>query len=158
MDLQDELLKLIDRVNAEQVDYAICGGLAVAIHGYPRFTKDIDLLVRAPDLPRLAKILGALGFTLSSGRLLFGAGTPRQREIHRFSKAQGRDLLTVDLLLVNAGLEDAWGSRQVFDWRGRRVQVVSPEGLAHLKRLAGREQDLLDLKQLGFDQDGAPGE
>jgi len=50
-------------------------------------------------------------------------------------------------------LQPVWDDRDVFEWQGRQVQIVSAEGLARMKRLAGRDQDLLDLKQLGLGSD-----
>jgi hypothetical protein len=63
-------------------------------------------------------------------------------------------VLPLDLLLVGPVLEEAWSSREVFEWKGRRAKVVSVEGLAKMKRLAGRDQDRRDLKDLGFEEDG----
>ena len=42
-DIFDEFQNLIGRINKEQIDYAVCGGWAMAIHGAPRATVDIDL-------------------------------------------------------------------------------------------------------------------
>ncbi len=53
MDLYDELMALIDAFADANIDYALCGGIAVAFYGYPRFTKDIDILIRAEDLDRI---------------------------------------------------------------------------------------------------------
>ena len=50
MKLKDELLKIIDCLDQAGVDYGLCGGLAVVVHGYPRLTKDIDLLIRSESL------------------------------------------------------------------------------------------------------------
>ena len=50
MNLYDELLALVDVLEQNQLEYALCGGLAVGILGHPRMTKDIDLLVRAEDV------------------------------------------------------------------------------------------------------------
>lgn len=41
VNLVDELRGLLESLNGAGVEYAVCGGIAVAIHGYPRFTKDI---------------------------------------------------------------------------------------------------------------------
>ena len=60
-------------------------------------------------------------------------------------------MLTVDLLLVTPVLEDVWASREVFEWEGRRVTVVSLAGLTKMKRMAGRDQDLADLENLGVE-------
>ena len=53
MDLYDELVALVDALERQGSGYAICGGIAVALHGYPRFTRDIDLLIRREDLPKV---------------------------------------------------------------------------------------------------------
>lgn len=50
MNLELELREIIRLFNQERIDYALCGGMAVAIHGHPRFTKDIDLLVTQESL------------------------------------------------------------------------------------------------------------
>jgi len=153
MDLRAELLGLVDRLAAARVEYAICGGVALAIHGYPRFTKDIDLLVRREDLERVVSTVAVLGFTLDAGLLPFDAGGPRAREVRRISKAEGGEVLTLDLLLVSPVLQGVWRSRGTFEWEGRRVSVVSRAGLIEMKRLTGREQDLLDARRLESPRD-----
>ena len=150
MDLYEELLGIIDALNDAEIDYAICGGIAVAFYGYPRFTKDIDLLVEKKDLEKIQSTLGERGFILKAGPIPFSAGTAQQREIYRISKIEGKELLTVDLLLVYPILQDVWEEREVFEWRGKHVQVVSLEGLGKMKLLSRRDQDLLDLKKLGI--------
>jgi hypothetical protein len=154
MDLYDELVGILQRLDDQGIDYAICGGIAVALHGYPRFTKDIDLVVLAEDAERVADALEPQGFVFRAGRVPFDVGGPYEREIYRVSKIENGETLTLDLLLVNEALQDVWEQRELFDWRGRRISVVSVQGLAKMKRLAGRDQDLLDLKMLGLLDDG----
>jgi hypothetical protein len=151
MDLYDEFLGLIDALEKDGIDHAVCGGVALAIHGHPRFTKDIDILIRSEDLDRVRTAVGRRGFTIDGGCLPFGAGGPLAREVHRVSKVEGSQVLTLDLLLVSPALEDAWRGREMFAWRGRRLRAVSVEGLAMMKRLAGRSQDLVDLESLGLE-------
>jgi hypothetical protein len=160
MDLYSELLHLIDALNSAQLGYAVCGGIAVAIYGYPRFTKDIDLLIRSEDLARVLKTIEPRGFIDAAGSISFDTGGPQERVVHRISKIEGAEILTLDLLLVSPALEDVWQQREMFQWQGRALQLVSAEGLAKMKRLAGRDQDLLDLKKLGFadEQDAAAGD
>ena len=50
MDLKQELLGVVATLNRADVPYALCGGMAVVLHGHPRLTRDIDLLIRKPDL------------------------------------------------------------------------------------------------------------
>jgi len=153
MDLRDELLGLVECLAEENIDYAICGGIALAIHGYPRFTKDIDILVQSEDLDRAIHAVARIGFVLDSGTLPFDQGGPRAREVRRISKTEGAEVLTLDLLLVSPVLESVWSSRGGFEWQDRHLQVVSREGLVEMKRLAGRDQDLLDVKQLESSSD-----
>jgi hypothetical protein len=143
MDLYDELRSLVTALEQQHVEYAICGGVALAFHGYPRFTKDIDLLILATDCDRVLGVAERQGFLDPAGRIPFETG-----EVYRTSKTVGADILTLDLLLVNAPLEDVWKGREVYCWKGLDVQVVSAQGLVKMKRLAGRDQDLLDVKKL----------
>jgi len=60
--LESELRELVQRFNEAKVEYALCGGMAVALHGYPRFTKDIDFLIPLESLDQARKIAAASGF------------------------------------------------------------------------------------------------
>lgn len=153
MDLYEELVATIDALHEARLDYALCGGVAVAFHGYPRFTKDIDLLVRKDDLERIVAVLGKRGFRERVGPIRFDAGTDRERESYRISKPEGHEVLTVDLLQLSPALRTVWEGREAYEWKGRRVIVVSREGLRQMKRLAGHTQDLLDLEKLGLETD-----
>lgn len=61
MDLRQELLKLVAALQQAGIDYAVCGGFAVAIHGYPRLTTDIDLLIRSVNLDAACTALATAG-------------------------------------------------------------------------------------------------
>lgn len=143
MNLEQELLSLTRRLNTEDIDYAVCGGLAMAIHGFVRGTKDIDILIRKEDLPRVEKIAEAAGFIIP-----FGTGTPDAREIFRVSKVINNTVVPVDLMLVAPSLESAWRDRVIAGLDGEHIRVISKEGLAAMKRTAGRPQDLLDIEKL----------
>ncbi len=153
MNLYEELVGLVTVLEDSGLDYALCGGVALAFHGHPRFTKDIDLLVRKEDLEKVRKAAAKCGFTVEGGRLPFRLGKPDEQIIHRVSKVSGTEILTLDLLLVSPGLEEVWNSRGVFEWKGRQVRAVSRDGLAQMKRLAGRKQDLADIEQLEAHKD-----
>ena len=153
MSLVAELESVVDLLHEAGVEYALCGGLAVAVHGYERFTKDIDLLVLADDAPRITALVRQLGFSLSTGPMPFGVGTGEEREVHRISKLLEHGPLPLDLVVVGPALQGVWETRQQRRWRGRHLTVISADGLATMKRLAGRPQDLLDLERLGFPPD-----
>ena len=153
MDLFDEMFGLTSAFNAAQIPYAVAGGMAVAIHGYPRFTKDIDLLILPQDEARALSVAAERMFEFDGGRFPMGSGEPVEREIVRVSKIEGKVIVTLDLMIVNQTILPAWESRIDFDLHGHRVTVVSREGLKLLKELAGRKQDFLDLEKLGLDHD-----
>ena len=155
MDLYDEFFSLIEAFDAAAVPYAVCGGIAVAIHGFARFTVDIDLLIHPSDEQRALQVSAGRQFTLEGGRLPMGEVEGSKWEIVRVSKIVGRELLTLDLMLVGEEVQLAWDDRAVVDYAGRRISVVSRTGLKLLKQLAGRRKDLLDLEQLGLNDDAA---
>jgi hypothetical protein len=70
--------------------------------------------------------------------------------IERVFSGSGASIVSLDLLLVSPALQAAWADRDVFIWQGRPISVVSAHGLALMKRLAGREQDWLDLRKRGL--------
>ena len=148
MDLFTELTAIIDKLNAEEINYALCGGMAMAIHGYPRFTADIDIIILLKDIALVKEALKSIDFTFAAGPFPFDVHGPHPREIYRISKIIGEEIVTLDLLIVNKPLETVWNSKEVFLMEGREFSVVSREGLILMKRIAGREQDLLDIKKL----------
>lgn len=64
MRLNKDLRELVELLNSNHVEFLIVGGFAVAWHGYPRFTADLDFLVRpgAPNAERIVATLDAFGF------------------------------------------------------------------------------------------------
>ncbi len=149
--LIEQLKRLLDALAQEKLEYALCGGIAVNIHGHVRTTQDIDVLVQEKDLSRVMPLLQRLNFTFTSGRVPFQAGTADERKLYRATQIEDTDVLTVDVLIVTPILEDVWESRQVFAWLDRAVTVVSLEGLTKMKLMAGRHQDLADLENLGIE-------
>ncbi|HEX3479726.1 MAG TPA: hypothetical protein VHT91_32105 [Kofleriaceae bacterium] len=152
-DLITTLDAVIDALNAAGVAYALCGGLAVNLHGHVRATRDIDLLIPRDQLDAVRAVLRPLGFDIDAGPIPFGVGTDRERVLHRVSRIVGSQVSTIDLMLVTPVLEPAWASRVCARWRSRNVWTVSLAGLARMKRLAGRPQDLADLDHLGLERD-----
>lgn len=151
IDLYAEFFGLTDAMTQAEILFAVCGGVAVAIHGYPRFTRDIDLLIQRSDEHRVREIAYRLGFVREGGRMPVGDNPASAWEIARVSKVIGKDILALDLWLVGPDIHSAWESRHVAEFNGRMISVVSREGLRTLKRISGRKQDLLDLEQLGLE-------
>jgi hypothetical protein len=148
LDIVEELGLALDALRAASVPYALCGGFAVAVHGVPRATKDIDFLVPETELAHAETALKSAGFTLRAGPIPFGVGTPQERRLYRVTKVAHGEHLTIDLLAVTLVFAQVWSSRVDVSWEGRVLSVVSRDGLVAMKRLAGRPQDLADIAAL----------
>lgn len=148
LDIHSELVQLIDTLLESKVEFAVCGGLAVAIHGFIRATEDIDILVPEDELKKARDAAARAGFTLSSGRIPFAVGTPEERSLLRVSKIAGTELLVLDLMLVTPVFEPVWKTREQVEWWGRTFDVVSKDGLRSMKQLAGRGKDKIDIEEL----------
>jgi hypothetical protein len=149
---QDSLIedmKAIVRVlDDNAIDYALCGGLAVAIHGYVRFTQDIDIIILPEDLEKAKDVLKETGYNLPSGLIPFKQKDGSFREIFRLSKAIGKDLYTLDLMLCTGSLREIWLDREIVEADDQEFKVVSKAGLIAMKKDAGRNKDLLDIEEL----------
>ena len=149
-DLLTELRSITCALDLARVDYALCGGVALAIYGIPRATIDIDMLITPDQVPAAEGVLGQLGYRLAAApiRLAGGAVT-----ITRLVKPEpdSEDVLMVDLLHVTPALESVWRSRRRVAWDHGAVATVSRAGLVALKRLRGSGQDQDDIERLTGD-------
>ena len=146
MDLADEFEGVISALADSGIDYAVCGGLAMAIHGLPRATIDIDLLIRPEDEERVYAAVEPLGFRIRAKPMHFDQG---RMEIRRVTKIDSTgDALMLDLLLVTASYENVWRDREQIESDFGFISVVSRDGLIELKsgRMSGIDQD--DIKRL----------
>jgi hypothetical protein len=152
LDIYDELVNLVTRLEAEGIDYALCGGLAMAVYRVPRATKDIDILTSRECLPRVKAIAHGLGYTIDSGELVLADG---DIEIHRLLKAaQDADaLMMLDILVVTPVLAKVWESRRKLQWQHGIISVVSRDGLIRLKSFRRSGQDMDDIKLLKGQED-----
>ena len=146
--LESELRELVQRFNEAKIEYALCGGMAVALHGYPRFTKDIDFLIPSESLNRAKEVAAEAGFLDESGRIPFP-----DSDVYRILKIEGTEYRILDLLVPKRLDTIAWTQRQWFDWNGLPICSVSRDGLIEMKLAAGRDIDRIDIKQLGFADD-----
>lgn len=145
--LLDEFKSITSALNDAGIDYAVCGGWAMAIHGLPRATVDIDLLVLADSLDKAFAAARASGFDIDGLPLSFDGGSFELRRLSKVDKERG-ELATVDFILVTKIYEDVWQSREMVDSEHGPLKVVSREGLIKMKTLANRTQDLADIERL----------
>jgi hypothetical protein len=145
IDLYEELHALAAAFDTQATPYALCGGLAVALHGAPRFTKDIDVLVALEHVNEARSVVRACGFNLTALPITF---KDSGLQVHRLSKIVEGSLLTVDLVCADENLQPVLDSRERVRTEHGELWVVSREGLISMKLAAGRPLDLHDVEQL----------
>lgn len=145
MPLHSDLREFIESLNSAGVEYVIVGGVAVAWHGYPRFTGDIDFFVRpsADNADAVLAALRAYGFgslditreDLTKPNQVVQLGTPPNR---------------IDLITSIAGVEFevAWTHRVSGEIDGIAVNLIGREELIRNKESTGRPRDLGDADEL----------
>ena len=151
MSLVEELEAIATECQMAGVEYAICGGLALSIHGNPRMTFDIDILVQPDSLESISAIVNDLGYTIPAMTMAFNQGMV---EMKRFSKiVSDGSVIPVDLILVSPVLQPVWDTRAEATTRnGVRLQVASKEGLITMKSLSTRPKDQMDIDWLQHGQ------
>jgi predicted nucleotidyltransferase len=144
-ELNQDFKEFLQSLNANRVRYLIVGGYAVAIHGHPRYTKDLDIWVDL-DEENAAKVVQAL--------IDFGFGS-LNLQISDFLEPDtviqlGYPPSRIDLLigLDGAAFEECYAKRLEGIVDGIRVCVVDRDGLIRLKEAAGRPQDVADVDKL----------
>jgi predicted nucleotidyltransferase len=143
--LQADLREFIALLNSHNVEYLVVGGHAVAFHGYPRFTGDIDFLIRTTpvNVQRVLRVLQAFGF----GELGIGEGDVVEAgRIVQLGHPPNR----IDLLTSISGVdfESAWESRVETMMDDQPVKLIGWEDLVLNKRASGRQKDLADVEKL----------
>lgn len=147
LDLYEELTSLIAALDKHEIEYALCGGIAMAIFGRPRATVDIDLLIVAESLDEVIELAKALEYTVRELDMSFANEAIEIRRVSKIDQETGF-VLSLDMLLVTPQIQDIWDSRVRADWEGGKLSVVSRDGLIALKKLGGRPQDHADISTL----------
>ena len=145
--LIDEFVTFTNALDRAGIGYAVCGGWAMAIHGLPRATIDIDLLILSDDLPKVWAMAQSQGYVVEGLPLHFADGVIEIRRISKIDEST-KKVFTLGFLLVTDPLEEVWKKRELIRWEDGETWVVSKDGLIALKSVSGRKQDLLDIKQL----------
>jgi hypothetical protein len=142
-DFRDLLVELHD-VGAA---FVVLGGYAVAFHGHPRATKDIDVLVEATpaNATRVYQALAAFGAPLSAFEVsesdfatydgILQIGLPPRR---------------IDIINHATGITfaEAIADGETFEIEGRAIPIIGRDALLKNKRATGRDQDIADVKAL----------
>ena len=147
IDLYQQLGAITRAFEKAGVEYALCGGLAMAIYGFPRATIDIDFLLPDEGLSAARSAAALLGYTLPASPMNFAKGKIRIEQVSKVDP-ESHDVLTLDLLLVTPATVKIWSDRRRAKWEMGEIWVVSRSGLIELKklRLSGQDQD--DIRRL----------
>lgn len=143
--MEPEYLKLLRLFQEEGVDYLIIGDYAVIAHGHPRFTNDLDLLIRATaeNGQRAVRALARFGY--SNGEFE-PADFTRIPAFMSFAAGKG----WFDLMTAVPGIDFAtsFARSLVMTVEGVALKFVDLASLRKNKEATGRPQDLLDLENL----------
>lgn len=145
MKLNPDWREFIELLNANKVEYLVVGGYAVAFHGHPRYTKDIDIWIwiDPANAKRIIQVLQQFGFAslglaeqdFLTEDLIIQLGIPPNR---------------IDLLTTIPGVEfrECYATRipQIID--GVQVDFIDAEHLIKNKIASGRAQDIADVENL----------
>jgi hypothetical protein len=148
LDLYVEFEKVLVTLEQHQINYALCGGLAVTVLAQPRFTEDIDILVSPQDCERCKAVLLPLGFKFFSTPMRFDNDFV---EVHKLTKIEPRvnDYLFLDVIsAISPVAQEILAKRIRLSWKDKQVWVVTREGLIKLKEASKRPKDQLDIDAL----------
>lgn len=148
MDLYPDFKELLELLNAHKVDYLIVGGYALALHGYPRFTGDLDIYlgIQQDNAKKVLSVLKEFGF----GELnLSEKDFTQSDQIIQL----GVPPIRIDFITSIDGVEwdTAWANREKGNWEDIPVAYLGREDFISNKRASGRLKDLADIESLGED-------
>ncbi|NOT43271.1 MAG: hypothetical protein HOP14_01565 [Acidobacteria bacterium] len=143
--MNQDFVDLLRAFVAADVRFLVVGAYALAVHGRPRGTGDLDLWVEATprNAPRVIAALGAFGAPLSD---ISEHDFAHEGVVYQIGVAPGRiDLLTS---LTGVSFEDAWPARLTQVFGDVEVGVIGLTHFVRNKRATGRARDLADIEGL----------
>lgn len=143
--LHQDYKEFIKLLNKNQVEYLVVGAFALAFHGHPRYTGDIDFWINndLPNALRVFKSIKEFGFPTTdisekdfiSDDLIFQMGYPPVR---------------IDIITSASGLDftKSFKNKKIKRSGGLKIYFISIEDLKKNKKASGRKKDLIDLEDL----------
>lgn len=148
METQKDFKELLVLFNAHNVDYIIIGAYALAFHGAPRYTGDLDILV-CPDIDNARRVLRALQ------PFGFGSLDIVEEDLSVPNKVLqlGYPPLRIDLVtsLTGVSWDDAVKGRIKGKYGDVEVRYLGKSELLRNKKALGRKKDLADVEAIGED-------
>ena len=144
--MERDFVEMLSALSAAGAEFLVVGAHAVAAHGVPRATGDLDVWVR-PTPANADRVLSALGSFGAPLHDLTRDDLSRPDTVFQIGVAPCRiDLLTS----ISGGIdfEGAWQRRKALEIEGLRLACIGREDLIANKRACGRPQDLADVARL----------
>lgn len=145
MNLAPDFNEFIGSLIARDVEFVVVGAYALAFHGVPRFTGDLDVLVRPTETNavRVLEAVAAFGFPVTNlhpGDIVAGTKILQMGiepvQIHVMSSLSG------------VSWDEVWASRDVGPFGGHSVPFIGRDAFIKNKRASGRLKDLADIEAL----------
>jgi hypothetical protein len=142
-----EFQKIVRRLQAENIEYALIGGVAMAFHAEARFTRDIDLLIPKLELTRVKEVLKREGYFQSAA-----AWSPNNAgmTLHRFLKVENQDEMIIDILVADDDrhAQIIRNAQEAVSEGMGSVRVAARDDMIRLKRERNSKQDQADIERL----------
>ena len=142
MRLSNDLREFLELLNSRGVEYVIVGAHSLAFHGRPRYTGDLDILIRATpkNAAKIVDLLNEFGFADSGFR---ESDFTELNQVIQLGRAPNR----IDLLSSISGVstDEAFASKVSAELDGIPLFILGKDALIQNKRAVGRPQDLADL-------------
>jgi len=146
MEVQPDFKELLGFFNDHRVSYLIVGGYALAFHGAPRFTGDLDIFIK-PDHENAQRIVAALdAFGFASLGLTADDFEQPDQVIQLGVSPVRIDLITS---LTGVSWDEAFAGRALANYGDAPVHYIGRDQFISNKRATGRTKDLADLEALG---------
>ncbi len=143
--LSKDFKEFIALLNNHDVQYLIVGGYAVAIHGYPRYTKDLDIWIAlSPEnADKILKVLDDFGF---GGLNLTAEDFTQPDQIIQLGIPSNRiDIITS---LTGVDFNNCYDTKLTVDFDGVEILIIDRVNLKKNKLATGRPQDLADAENI----------
>src|SRR6266496_2478484 len=145
MTLSKDSREFLESLNFRGIEYVIVGAHSLAFHGRPRYTGDLDILVRATpeNAAKLVDLLNHFGFAHSGFK---ESDFTQPEQLIQLGRAPNR----IDLLTSITGVttDEALASRVSTELDGIPVFILGKDALIRNKRAVSRPQDIADLDML----------
>ncbi len=150
---------MLAALGAAEVRFVVVGGVAVVLHGHPRMTADLDLVIDLAAEPAGRAITALVGLGMEprlpvDPRSFVDPDVRRawavERNLTVFTMLDPSEpLLEVDLFAESPlPFEELWEQATLVRLEGQAIRIASPDHLIAMKKAAGRPQDLADVAAL----------